>query len=61
MNYRTRDRLAVDFGVMLLLLIIGGIVLSVWLSFFAPCKYVGWMPAKDVPNRCADFDKETTP
>lgn len=26
--------------------------LSVYMSFFAPCKYLTWMPTKDVPARC---------
>lgn len=56
LSYRTKDNLAVLGGVLFILLMIAGICLSVWLHFFAPCEYVGWLPAKDVPSRCFSVD-----
>lgn len=52
MKQRTKDRWAVLFGILVLVAIPVLIVLSIWLSVFAPCKYVDWMPVKDVPARC---------
>lgn len=42
-------------GIWVLMILIG-IPLTIWLYFFAPCEYVGWMPSKDVPNRCLQVD-----
>lgn len=56
LSYRTKDNLAVAGGVLLILFIIAAVVLSVWLHFFAPCEYVEWIPAKDVPSRCFSVD-----
>ena len=32
-------------------------LLNAWLYLFAPCKWVGWLPAKDVPARCLTITK----
>ena len=57
MNYKTKDRLAVIFGIIFLASVLGLIPVSIWLHFAAPCKYVDWMPAKDVPTRCLSIEE----
>jgi len=36
-------------GVLIVMFIIGGLI---GLRSALPCKYIDWMPAKDVPARC---------
>lgn len=38
--------------VLYLVILLGLIGLGIWLSFFAPCEYVDWMPTKELPGRC---------
>lgn len=57
MNYRTKDRLAVIGGVLFIALVVTLIPLGIWLHVAAPCKYVDWMPAKDVPTRCLSIEE----
>lgn len=54
MKQRTKDKFAVAGGVLFILLFVAAIVGSIWLHLFAPCEYVGWLPTKDVPNRCME-------
>lgn len=57
MKQSTKDKWAVFFGGLVLLLVIVLIPLNIWAHVAAPCKYVDWMPAKDVPSRCLDVNK----
>ena len=42
-------------GIVGFILIIVLTIGSFWLHFAAPCKYVTWMPSKDVPSRCLEI------
>jgi hypothetical protein len=43
------NAIAIAIAALVVIAIIGG---SIWFRASVPCKYVDWMPAKEVPTRC---------
>jgi hypothetical protein len=48
MSKRSDDAMAVAYAVALVVLLIGGFLFRMQ----APCSWLGWMPAGELPGRC---------
>lgn len=47
-----RDWVAVVAGALIIAIVVALVALSIWARVAAPCEWVNWLPAKDVPARC---------
>ena len=54
MNHYHSTSTGAAIAMFLVVVLLGA--LGIWLAAFAPCKYVTWMPTKEVPTRCLQVD-----